>query len=392
MPEVNIYGPQPLAPQGGALNDPLRLIGALNQIQEYQLRQKQFPALAQQPAANLQGTNIANVTAEMTQQDAARKTIAAAYGTGLSGFENPGADDVHSLTAYIARSYPEIATKYPQLINATADSILKHPKGIRTGAALMLNTTLSPEAASSRVAAPPGPAGEPRTQPLGSANIAGAQPAGQAPGEADIQAQAAARGSKMQATGGLTAQYHADLENLRQLSKNIPLQGPTAEWEKKLNQVGARLGIGITMTKDQLANAEEFDKIANQVSLNQSLLFHGSDAGLHTVVAANPNIGMSQYGREGVIDMLQGNQDAIDVTRKMWLDARRKGAPAHSYDDFVDKASEVLDPRVFQFNRLSRENQQKFLAQMDAEDVAAFEKKYRDSMTRGWVKAPKKAP
>ena len=397
MPDVSIYPsgsafPQ-AAPQNNLASDPLRLIGALNALQEFQLRNKQFPALAQQPAATLQGSNIANVTAEMQQQDAARKTIAAAYGTGLSGFDKPSADDVHSLTAYIARSYPEIAVKYPTLINATADAILKHPQGIRTGAALLLNTTLSPEAASERVTAPPGPSGEPRTQPLGSANIAGAQPVGQAPGEADIQTQSAARASKLQATAGTTAQYHADLDNLRQESKVLEnLGGPSFEVEKKLNQLSHRIGgFGVTMTADQLKAGESFDKIANQISLNQSSYFHGSDASLHTVVGANPSTSMSAYGREGVIDMLQGNQDAIDVSRKLWLDARRKGAPASSYDDFVDQLSKTLDPRTFQFNRLSRENQQKFLSQMDAGEIADFEQRYRDAMARGWVRAPKKA-
>src|SRR5258708_18178084 len=44
----------------------------------------------------------------------------------------------------------------------------------------------------------------------------------------------------------------------------------------------------------------------------------------------------SKFGREGVIDMLQGNQDAIDVTRKAWLKARALGAPAGSYDQFAE--------------------------------------------------------
>lgn len=248
-----------------------------------------------------------------------------------------------------------------------------------------------PEAGARQETTTPGPGGVPQTtssaallrsQQLGT----GATPVGQAPGEAELQTSSAAGAANLEATGPKTNQIHADLENLRQLNKDIPLQGPTAEWEKKLNQVGARLGLPVTMTRDQLAKAEEFDKISNQLSLNQSTLFHGSDAGLHTVVAANPNLGMSRYGREGVIDMLQGNQDAIDRTRQLWFEARKRGAPANAYNQFVNEASKTVDPRVFQFNRMSRENQQKFLQDMDSAELPGFESKYKDAIQRGWVK------
>lgn len=214
------------------------------------------------------------------------------------------------------------------------------------------------------------------------------------PGEPEVMAQSAARASKLQSTASTTAQYHADLDNLKQESKVLDnLGGPTTETEKKLNQLSQRVaGVGVTMDKEQLKALESFDKIANQISLNQSQFFHGSDAGLHTVVGANPSTSMSRYGRDGVIDMLQGNQDAIDVTRKAWLKARRDGAPAHSYDTFVDQFSQTLDPRVFQFNRLSRDNQQKFLSQMDPGDMADFEQKYKAAIDNKWVKPLKAAP
>jgi hypothetical protein len=110
------------------------------------------------------------------------------------------------------------------------------------------------------------------------------------------------------------------------------------------------------------------------------------------VVGANPSTSMSAYGREGVIDMLHGNQDAIDRARNIWLDARAKGAPANSYDVFMNQLSQKLDPRVFQFNRLSRVNQQKFLSQMDPDDLSDFEQKYQTAIASKWVKPLKQAP
>lgn len=383
------YPAAPSQQQGALSGDPMRLIGALREIQDYQIRQQQAPALAQQPAATLRGTNISNVTAQQ-EQDAQGMSIAGgAYGA-LSNLENPTADDVHNRTAWLST-----ATHIPSdRLNAISDQILKDPKGIKHGAANFQATVMGPGAATSRVTAPPGPGGVPQTMPAGAATIAGTLPTGQAPGEAEAQIAAAERGSRLQATAATTSQYHADLDNLKQDSKILGnLGGPTADVEKKLNQLSTRVaGFGVTMTPDQLKAAESFDKIANQISLNQSTMFHGSDAGLHTVVGANPSTSMSAYGREGVIDMLHGNQDAIDRARNIWLDARAKGAPASSYDTFMNQLSQKLDPRVFQFNRLSRDNQQKFLGQMDPEDLGDFEKKYQDAIAAKWVKPLKKAP
>lgn len=218
-------------------------------------------------------------------------------------------------------------------------------------------------------------------------------PAALPPGEGDILAQSATRASQLQATAGTTAQYHADLDNLKQDSKVLDnLGGPTFEVEKKLNQLSQRIsGFGITMTPDQLKAGESFDKIANQISRQQGQLFGDTDATRNMSVGSNPSTSQSAYGREGIIDMLQGNQDAVDRARNIWIDARAKGAPANSYDTFMNELSKSLDPRVFQFNRLSRDNQQKFLNQMDPDELPDFEQKYKTAIGLGWVKALKKA-
>ncbi len=214
-----------------------------------------------------------------------------------------------------------------------------------------------------------------------------------APGEIDLAAAPAKRADQLQATASTSQQYHADLENLRQDSAVMGnLGGPTQEVEKKLNQLSTRIaGFGVTMTPEQLRASESFDKIANQIALNQGKMLGGTDATRSMSVGATPNSGMSRYGRDGVIDMLQGNQDAVDRARKLWLQARANGAPASSHDLFMDRLGDELDPRVFQFNRLSRDNQQKFLSQMDPSDLKEFERKYRAAIEKKWVKPLKAA-
>ncbi len=94
--------------------------------------------------------------------------------------------------------------------------------------------------------------------------------------------------------------------------------------------------------------------------------------------------------------MLQGNQDAVDTTRQLWLKARAAGMTANQYDEFVnelvtpsDPKRGALDPRVFQFNRMARNNQQKYLDQLDPSDLPEFEKNYKYAIAQKWVKPPK---
>ena len=89
------------------------------------------------------------------------------------------------------------------------------------------------------------------------------------------------------------------------------LGGPTIDVERKLNALTQRIaGFGITMTPDQMKAGGQFAKIANQMSLNQGANLGDTDASRNMAVHANPSQEMSRYGRDGVIDMLQGNQDA----------------------------------------------------------------------------------
>jgi hypothetical protein len=215
----------------------------------------------------------------------------------------------------------------------------------------------------------------------------GVMPTELPPGEAALLGSPSERAAALQATASSSPQYHADLENLRQDSAVMGnLGGPIQDVEKKLNQLSTRIaGFGITMTPDQLRASESFDKIANSIALNQGKMMGGTDATRTMSVGATPSSGMSRYGRDGVIDMLHGNQDAIDAARDSWLGARSNGAPASSFDLFMNRLGKSMDPRVFQFNRLSRDNQQKFLNQMPPQDVPGFEQKYQAAVQRGWV-------
>jgi hypothetical protein len=329
--------------------------------------------------------NIDNATA-LFDQWARQSDYTQTQLQGLANLPKPTADDVRSWAVGVSRdAHPGALPS--SVINAQVALILKDPRGIKAGLTSLQNRLRGAGGAAAQIPGPPGPSGEPTSIPAGAAAYGGTMPIGQAPGEAEAQVASAGRGANLMATASTSPQYHADLENLRHESRVLGnIGGPTAETEKKINQLASRFGIEGNWSKEQLAAGESFDKIANQISLNQSKLFHGSDAGLNTVLGSNPSLNMSRFGRDGVIDMLQGNQDAIDVTRKMWADARAKGAPMHAHDTFINEAAKVIDPRVFQFNRLSRQNQQQYWSQMDPSDIPEFKRKYMDALQRGWVK------
>lgn len=379
--------PAPVATSSfNALSDPTKAIGLISGLQDYRLKQQQFDALSQQPAAALQGQNISNATLEMQQQEMASKAVSRIMGGYLAGIKDPKPDDVRSAAAFAARSLPNVAVKYPDIISAASETGRKNP-------GLLINSGLSPEAQSSEVTGTPTDGGAETRLKLPTSNMGSGRVVGLASGESELNASPASRAAALQATATTSPQYHADLENLRTDSKILDnLGGPTFEVEKKLNQLTSRLGnFGVTMTPDQLKAGESFDKIVNGISLRQGQMFGNTDAGRSMTLGATPNTSMSKFGREGMIDMAQGNQDAVDAARRAWLKARANGASVKDHDLFMDQIGQEMDPRVFQFNRLSRDNQQKFLSQMDHGDIAEFENKYKTAVARNWVK-PLKAP
>ncbi len=114
------------------------------------------------------------------------------------------------------------------------------------------------------------------------------------------------------------------------------------------------------------------------------------------ILGSTPSTSMSAYGRMGVIDMAEGNQDFTDTARKEWMDAKKgqskfwKGkANANDHDDFMHAYGQETDPRVFQFNRLNKENQAKFWNGMSPGEAADFKRKYAEAIGRKWVEKPK---
>ena len=104
MPDPSALYPQPpQANQGLLSGDPLKLIGALQGIQNLGLQRQQLPALAQQPAAALQGQNISNATAQFEQEAKQNQWLNDNWGA-MADKKGLGAEDVYNFAAQAARA------------------------------------------------------------------------------------------------------------------------------------------------------------------------------------------------------------------------------------------------------------------------------------------------
>jgi|HubBroStandDraft_2_1064218.scaffolds.fasta_scaffold00063_12 hypothetical protein len=439
MPDASSLYPSPPQPQQGLLSDPSKLYGFIAAAQAAkQFAAKQALGNAYQGGLNADGTVDLGKVATALKNDPnagfvlpeATNNILAQHGQMISndtasfdqyakqsGFvqqwlasranqPNVKPEDILNDAVTLSRNTdPKVLPS--GVINSVIGGILGDPGGIRAGLNNTRNRVMGAAAATAPIQGPPTAGGAPTTMPLGATGQTqpGAPPSaipgqivtGQPQGQEITQKAAAEAAKNLEDTTTTSPLYHANLENLKQDSSVLDnLGGPTLDVERKLNALTQRVGnFGITMSPDQMKAADSFSKIANQISLQQSQAFAGTDAGRMMTVHANPSLEMSRYGRDGVIDMLQGNQDAQDTMRNIWFQAKRNGAPSNSYYDFTQtlgneplnpKTGAKFDPRVFQFNRMSRDNQQKFLSQVGPSELPQFEANYKEAIARKWVK------
>jgi hypothetical protein len=174
-------------------------------------------------------------------------------------------------------------------------------------------------------------------------------------------------------TGTKAQSQQALLGNMLADTKQF-LPGAYAETMKNLR---TRLSPIFGVNESALAAADSFDKIAAQLADAQGA---GSDSRMAVNIAANPHSGMSASGVDLVIRQLQGNAD--------YLQARQKLAqqwPAKSdYSGFTDSIRQ-LDPRVFQYERMTPTQATDWLRAMDPKDQRAFITAHKWAENKGLV-------
>lgn len=264
----------------------------LGALQDYRIKQQQSDALSQIPAAQLQQVQTAIQTAKMAQQAEAQKRVAGGLGAMIP--DGAKRDDVLSAATLYARSNKDVATNpdTKDLIPAAIDFILNHPKGINAGRAALLNSALSPEAATAPTDVGVSGTGPPTIGTRAQFNARAAQGpvvTTAPPGSAE----------QRQADEADVAGYNARTNPLRKL----------VEIEEKLKANGTPIGPGSAgrnraeayiatafpglvseATKNKTSLYDEFTKYAaqNAAQLSQGLAPHTNE-GLNTVVHGSPN-------------------------------------------------------------------------------------------------------
>ena len=143
--------------------------------------------------------------------------------------------------------------------------------------------------------------------------------------------------------------------------------GPLASRIETVRAVANRFGIPVST--EGLSAAESFNKLAAQLANAQGA---NSDARLNVNVAANPHQELSPAGVDLMLRQLQGNED--------YLQARGKLAAAYGDQTDIKKfESDVgskVDPRAFQFARMTPAQRQTYDKGLSATDRAAVRSSY----------------
>lgn len=207
------------------------------------------------------------------------------------------------------------------------------------------------------------------------------------PTTGNVVAPGAAATAALSATGGQSATHFqtiadqgvqaqgqdAILANMQTEAAQFT-QGPGQDKIKNFQAAALRfanpLAKAFGIDEKSVAANQSFDKLAAQIADAQGAK---SDARLQVTQAANPSSALTPPGVDLILKQLRGNTD--------YLRARSKLAAAYpdkaDREGFEAKIGANLDPRAFQFERLSDDQRREFLKGIkDPKDKAAFQKGY----------------
>ncbi len=293
MPDVSGLYPQPPQPgQGFLTGDPSRTIGALEGMQRLQILQQQAPALEQQSAATLQGTQLENQRRQIELQNSLRHQL---FSTTV-GFLSPKTDKSGNSVPTTDNDVANAVTNAVRLVPAAAgmggdiQGILMQPGAggkldIDANVRSARSSLLPPEIATQRV---------PTIQP------------GTGAGSTMSGAEAVTRGgnipTELSPVGkASTAAYTTDLaqardyknkslalENLMPLLRQVGQLGLTSGIRQKFAEIGVALGAN----DDEAALREKINKYMVQNYMTGATGDTSTDLKTLQSISGNPNINL----------------------------------------------------------------------------------------------------
>jgi hypothetical protein len=223
----------------------------------------------------------------------------------------------------------------------------------------------------------------------GGGGMAAAPPLG-APEAASVDASFGAKqGTELQSMADNVPARKALLGNLEGALGQFT-SGPGQNWKMVAKAfANANSPFGNVFDAKSIASQEEFNKQAVQLAQQQfqALGGTGTDSKLDSAMHTSPNDALSKLGNKGIIAMLKGNEDAISAKNQAWQAFKQQNGP-QSYGQFSVQFNKSYDPRVFQSQYLTQDDNKKMLSGMTKQEQKSFLNSYRTSLANGWVKLP----
>lgn len=166
--------------------------------------------------------------------------------------------------------------------------------------------------------------------------------------------------------------------------------GPGSDWTKVGKAMANRISpFGDIFDPKSIASQEEFSKQAIQLAQSQfqALGGTGTDEKLHSALSTNPNEVVSKMGNKGIVAMLKGNEDAINIKRNEWQNWKKSHNDTNgaTYGDFSADFNKKFDPRVFQAQYLSPDQRKQIRQGMTEAELNKFKQDYNLAHKNGWI-------
>lgn len=212
----------------------------------------------------------------------------------------------------------------------------------------------------------PGAAAAPQAAPQGGMSGGRAVPAGQGPAQAAAQAQTGSDAAKaFQAISDQGTQARtrgAVLDNMLSDTSQFT-SGPLSGIKEKVRALGTQFSLPVDT--DKLTASESFNKLAANLASQQGA---GSDARLSVAQSGNPHADLSPAGVDLMLRQLRGNEDYLQA-RQTLAGQYPNQADSRGFENEVGK---TLDPRTFQYDRMTDPQKRTYFNAMSKKDQAAF--------------------
>lgn len=233
-----------------------------------------------------------------------------------------------------------------------------------------------------RLAPPPALLNPNRSQAAAAPASGGPVVTGQSPAQLANQttqgAQAAAGFNNITEQGNRARMQDAQLatmeNDLNQFSSGTGA-GKTLDFKRALVSWAPGLAVSLGVDPTKVAANESFNKLAAQIADAQGA---GSDARLAVNQEANPSAHLSPEGASLIIKQLRGNADYLRAQQQLAV----KYPDKTDYNGFSAQVTNNLDPRAFQFARLSPEQKRTYFNSL-GDGKEQFKKAYLWSKEQG---------